>query len=106
MVAGYVNLISTFPNQIDIVACRYTIKTVCLLLLGVYMWYENRRRDKLAEKEGYAVPEGQRNKLAEEAGMVSNCNRFLFPYALSNHNMTVIQNDVTETDNKWFRYVL
>ena len=106
MVAGCVNLI-TFPNQIDMVACRYTIKTICLLLLGVYMWYENRRRNKLAEKEGYAVPEGQRNKLAEEAGMVSSCAEFLFYYTpLSTHDITTNQNDVTETDNKWFRYVL
>ena len=49
----------------------YTIKTACHLVLGLYMWYENHRRDKVTLREGYAVPEEERNKLAEEAGMVS-----------------------------------
>jgi len=34
------------------------------------MFYENRRRDREAEAGGYAVPEEERARLAEEAGMV------------------------------------
>lgn len=55
---------------------RYTVKTGCHLVLGLYMWYENHRRDNLAVKEGYVVPEAERNKLAEEAGMVSGSLSF------------------------------
>ncbi|KAK7691754.1 hypothetical protein QCA50_005155 [Cerrena zonata] len=73
-----------FPTATKAMMAGYTVKTGCHLILGLYMWYENCRRDKLAAKEGYALPEAERNKLAEEAGM----------------------NDVTEADNKWFRYVL
>ncbi|KAI0028085.1 MFS general substrate transporter [Vararia minispora EC-137] len=54
------------------------------VILGLYMYFENLRRDRLAEREGYAVPEDVRVRLAEEEGM----------------------KDVTERDNKWFRYVL
>ncbi|THU89913.1 MFS general substrate transporter [Dendrothele bispora CBS 962.96] len=73
-----------YPTATKAMMAGYTVKTGCHVLLGLYMWYENRRRDQLARQEGKVVPEEERQRLAEEAGM----------------------NDVTEKDNVWFRYVL
>ncbi|KAK7439852.1 hypothetical protein VKT23_017424 [Stygiomarasmius scandens] len=73
-----------YPTATKAMMAGYTIKTGCHVLLGLYMWYENRRKDLLVKQEGKVVPEEERKRLAEEAGM----------------------NDVTENDNIWFRYVL
>ncbi|KAF9036440.1 MFS general substrate transporter [Hymenopellis radicata] len=73
-----------YPTATKAMLAGYTVKTGCHILLGLYMWYENRRRDALAEASGDDISEEERARLAEEAGM----------------------NDVTEFDNKYFRYVL
>jgi len=73
-----------YPTATKAMMAGYVVKAACHLALGLYMWYENRRRDKAEEKAGTLVPENERARLAEEAGM----------------------SDVTEFDNRWFRYVL
>ncbi|KAF8922343.1 major facilitator superfamily domain-containing protein [Mucidula mucida] len=73
-----------YPTATKAMLAGYTVKTGCHILLGLYMWYENRRRDALAAVSGDDISEDERARLAEEAGM----------------------NDVTESDNKYFRYVL
>lgn len=56
----------------------YSVKLICHLLLGLYMWNDNRKRDKAAG--GVPVDE----KRGAEAGML----------------------DLTEFENPDFRYVL
>ncbi|KAF9036441.1 MFS general substrate transporter [Hymenopellis radicata] len=73
-----------YPTATKAMLAGYTVKTACHILLGLYMWYENRRRDALADASGDHISEEERARLAEEAGM----------------------NDVTDFDNKYFRYVL
>ncbi|VDC05871.1 unnamed protein product [Peniophora sp. CBMAI 1063] len=73
-----------YPTATKAMMAGYAAKCGLHVILGLYMFFENRRRDTLAEAEGYALPEEERSRLAVDAGM----------------------NDVTEHDNKWFRYVL
>ncbi|KAF5356616.1 hypothetical protein D9758_008204 [Tetrapyrgos nigripes] len=73
-----------YPTATKAMMAGYTIKLGCHVFLGLYMWYDNKRRDRLAKEQGKIVSEEKRRQLAEEAGM----------------------NDVTEVDNVWFRYVL
>ena len=61
----------------------YVVKTVTMGALGVYMWNENRRRDKKAKAAGETLSEEERALLAEQTAM----------------------NDVTELRNPYFRYV-
>ncbi|KAF7311323.1 MFS general substrate transporter [Mycena kentingensis (nom. inval.)] len=75
-----------YPTATKAMMAGYTVKTGCHIFLALYMWYENRARDRLAAQEPkeMRVSEEERVRLAEEEGM----------------------RDVTEFDNKWFRYVL
>lgn len=66
-----VEMISHSLNTVTIYLFSYVVKTALHLTLGFYMWYDNRRRDRKAEAEGTVVPEEERAKLAEQAGMVS-----------------------------------
>lgn len=61
----------------------YSVKTVMVVVLYVYMWSVNRKRDREAALEGSGLSEEQ-EKQAIEQGM----------------------QDVTELDNRGFRYVL
>ncbi|KAI0097112.1 MFS general substrate transporter [Daldinia grandis] len=61
----------------------YSVKTVMVVVLYIYMWSVNRKRDREAALEGSGLSEEQ-EKQAIEQGM----------------------QDVTELDNKGFRYVL
>ncbi|KAF3064462.1 hypothetical protein GL218_01831 [Daldinia childiae] len=61
----------------------YSVKTVMVIVLYIYMWSVNRKRDREAALEGFGLSEEQ-EKQAIEQGM----------------------QDVTELDNKGFRYVL
>ncbi|KAF7297521.1 MFS general substrate transporter [Mycena indigotica] len=74
-----------YPTATKAMMAGYVVKTVCHVLLGAYMWNDNRLRDRVALKTGGELPsEDERARLAEQEGM----------------------KDVTEFDNKWFRYVL
>ncbi|KAJ6494230.1 MFS general substrate transporter [Mycena sanguinolenta] len=73
-----------YPTATKSMMAGYVVKTVCHLLLGFYMWNSNRLRDRDAISSGENIPPEERERLAEEEGM----------------------KDVTEFDNKWFRYVL
>ncbi|KAJ6548663.1 MFS general substrate transporter [Mycena capillaripes] len=73
-----------YPTATKAMMVGYVVKTACHLFLGVYMWNSNQARDREAAAAGENITEDQRAKLAEEEGM----------------------KDVTEFDNKWFRYVL
>ncbi|KZV60865.1 MFS general substrate transporter [Peniophora sp. CONT] len=73
-----------YPTATKAMMAGYAAKCGLHAILGLYMLFENCRRDRRAEVEGYALPEEERSRLAVDAGM----------------------NDVTEHDNKWFRYVL
>lgn len=61
----------------------YCVKTTMVAVLYLYMWSENRKRDREAAVQGSGLSEEQ-EKEAIEQGM----------------------QDVTELDNKGFRYVL
>ncbi|KAI1465077.1 MFS general substrate transporter [Daldinia caldariorum] len=61
----------------------YSVKTVMVIVLYIYMWMVNKKRDREAALEGPGLSE-EREKQAIEQGM----------------------QDVTELDNKGFRYVL
>ncbi|KAJ7073110.1 major facilitator superfamily domain-containing protein [Mycena amicta] len=71
-----------YPTATKAMMAGYVVKTACHLLLAGYMWNENRLRDR----DTVIGPEEERERArkAEEEGM----------------------RDVTEFDNKWFRYVL
>ncbi|KAJ6626526.1 MFS general substrate transporter [Mycena sp. CBHHK59/15] len=73
-----------YPTATKSMMAGYVVKTACHLILGFYMWNSNRLRNKAAAESGDAVSEEERARLAEEEGM----------------------KDVTEFDNKCFRYVL
>ncbi|KAJ7486670.1 major facilitator superfamily domain-containing protein [Mycena latifolia] len=73
-----------YPTATKAMMAGYVVKTACHLLLGFYMWNSNRIRDREAAASGENVSEEERVRRAEEEGM----------------------KDVTEFDNKWFRYVL
>ncbi|KAH8813415.1 MFS general substrate transporter [Flagelloscypha sp. PMI_526] len=73
-----------YPTATKAIMAGSAIKCGFHVILGIYMYLENRRRDREAEENGETVPEEERKKLAEEAGM----------------------RDLTEHENKWFRYVL
>ncbi|KAJ7131167.1 MFS general substrate transporter [Mycena epipterygia] len=73
-----------YPTATKSMMAGYVVKTACHLVLGFYMWNSNRLRDQAAAAAGENMPEEERARLAEEEGM----------------------KDVTEFDNKWFRYVL
>lgn len=51
----------------------YVVKTAMHAVLGLYMWYWNRRWNKQAKANGTEIPEDERRKRAEEVGMVSAC---------------------------------
>jgi hypothetical protein len=51
----------------------YVVKTAMHAVLGIYMWYWNRRWNKQAKADGTEIPEDERRKRAEEVGMVSAC---------------------------------
>ncbi|KAL1745032.1 major facilitator superfamily domain-containing protein [Schizophyllum fasciatum] len=72
-----------YPTATKAMMAGYVVKTGCHVLLGLYMWNSNRLRDNAAAN-GSAVSEQERARRAEEAGMT----------------------DITEFENKWFRYVL
>ena len=100
--AGYVERTLYVGSSLTFSISRYAAKCGLHVILGLYMLFENRRRDKHAKAEGYELPEDERLRLAVEAGMVRDspsdvCTRIDVAY---------LQNDVTEHDNKWFRYVL
>lgn len=61
----------------------YSVKTIMVAVLYVFMWHENRKRDREAATNGSNLTTEQ-EKAAIEAGM----------------------QDMTEIDNKGFRYVL
>lgn len=61
----------------------YSVKTIMVVVLYVYMWRENKRRDREAASGGAGLT-AEQEKAAIEAGM----------------------HDMTEIDNKGFRYVL
>ncbi|KAL1845298.1 hypothetical protein VTK73DRAFT_718 [Phialemonium thermophilum] len=61
----------------------YSIKTIMVVVLYVYMWSVNKKRDREAAAEGAEVA-AERERAAIEGGM----------------------HDMTELDNKGFRYVL
>lgn len=73
----------------------YTVKLTAVVALYLYMYFENKRRDRLALESGDSEDDGV------EAGMLvcSNSNLWLMKDWLD------IQ-DQTEIDNKKFRYVL
>ncbi|KAJ7197771.1 major facilitator superfamily domain-containing protein, partial [Mycena pura] len=73
-----------YPTATKAMMAGYVIKTACHLALALYMWRSNRMRDRAAAAAGENVPEEERARRAEEEGM----------------------RDVTDADNKWFRYVL
>ncbi|KAH8833374.1 major facilitator superfamily domain-containing protein, partial [Flagelloscypha sp. PMI_526] len=73
-----------YPTATKAIMAGSAIKCGFHIILGIYMYYENLRRDKEALEKGEVIPEEERKKLAEEAGM----------------------RDMTEHENKWFRYVL
>ncbi|KAJ7197770.1 major facilitator superfamily domain-containing protein [Mycena pura] len=73
-----------YPTATKAMMAGYVIKTACHLALALYMWRSNRMRDRAAAAAGEDLPEEERARRAEEEGM----------------------RDVTEADNKWFRYVL
>ncbi|KAJ7181206.1 major facilitator superfamily domain-containing protein [Mycena filopes] len=73
-----------YPTATKAMMAGYVVKTACHLILGVYMWNSNRLRNREAVESGENVTEEERARHAEEEGM----------------------KDVTEFDNKWFRYVL
>ena len=60
----------------------YSIKLVAVLVLFAYMWSVNKKRDRESASGVHLTPEEE--KAAIEAGML----------------------DVTEIDNKGFRYIL
>lgn len=60
----------------------YSVKLCAVLVLYAYMWRENKKRDR--EAAGGMGLSGDEERAAVEAGM----------------------NDVTELDNKGFRYIL
>ena len=60
----------------------YTVKLVAVLVLYAYMWSVNKKRDR-ESASGISLT-GEEEKAAVEAGML----------------------DVTELDNKGFRYIL
>lgn len=73
-----------YPTATKAMMAGYVVKAGCHVLLGLYMWNENRRRDQAAAADGSVVPDQERARLAEELGMA----------------------DITELKNQWFRYVL
>ncbi|KAJ7267787.1 major facilitator superfamily domain-containing protein [Mycena rebaudengoi] len=73
-----------YPTATKSMMAGYVVKTVCHLALGIYMWNSNRLRDRNAVAAGENISKAERARLAEEEGM----------------------KDITEFDNKWFRYVL
>ncbi|KAJ6511684.1 MFS general substrate transporter [Mycena vulgaris] len=73
-----------YPTATKAMMAGYVVKTACHLFLGFYMWNSNRMRNQDAAASGEDVSEEERVRRAEEEGM----------------------KDVTEFDNKWFRYVL
>ncbi|TRM69115.1 major facilitator superfamily domain-containing protein [Schizophyllum amplum] len=73
-----------YPTATKSMMAGYVVKTSCHIMLGLYMWNSNRLRNNAASKLGTAVPEAERARRAEEAGMT----------------------DITEFENQWFRYVL
>ncbi|KAJ7097131.1 major facilitator superfamily domain-containing protein [Mycena belliarum] len=73
-----------YPTATKAMMSGYVIKTACHLILGYYMWNSNRLRDRDAAASGENVSEEERARRAEDEGM----------------------KDVTEFDNKWFRYVI
>ncbi|KAJ7023901.1 major facilitator superfamily domain-containing protein [Mycena alexandri] len=73
-----------YPTATKSMMAGYVVKTACHLILGFYMWNSNRLRNRDAAASGEKVSEEERSRRAEEEGM----------------------KDVTEFDNKWFRYVL
>ncbi|KAJ7648779.1 MFS general substrate transporter [Mycena polygramma] len=73
-----------YPTATKSMMAGYVVKTACHLFLALYMWNSNRLRDRDAVSSGENLPEEERARLAESEGM----------------------KDVTEFDNKWFRYVL
>ncbi|KAJ7669671.1 major facilitator superfamily domain-containing protein [Mycena rosella] len=73
-----------YPTATKAMMAGYVVKTACHLFLGFYMWNSNRLRDGDAVASDENVSEEVRMHRAEEEGM----------------------KDVTEFDNKWFRYVL
>ncbi|KAF8193860.1 MFS general substrate transporter [Mycena galopus ATCC 62051] len=73
-----------YPTATKSMMAGYVVKLVCHLILSFYMWNSNRLRDRDAVESGDKTSHEERERLAEEQGM----------------------KDVTEFDNKWFRYVL
>ncbi|KAH8925192.1 MFS general substrate transporter [Atractiella rhizophila] len=73
-----------YPTATKAMLAGYVIKTGMHIILGVYMYLENRRRDRKAIEDGSVLEEVERAKRAEELGMM----------------------DTTEKDNPYFRYVL
>ncbi len=61
----------------------YVVKTVSLASLGVYMVWQNKKRDRAAAAEGLLLNRAELAKRAEELGMM----------------------DSTEWNNPYFRYV-
>ncbi|WVQ81140.1 hypothetical protein IAT38_003262 [Cryptococcus sp. DSM 104549] len=73
-----------YPTATKAMLAGYVAKTSLHLILGLYMWFSNRRWDKQAAERGEVLEEEVRRKKAEEVGMT----------------------DATEWHNPYFRYAL
>jgi hypothetical protein len=72
-----------YPTATKAMLAGYVVKTICLASLGVYMIWQNKKRDRAAREAGVTLNEEERARKAEELGMM----------------------DTTEWNNPYFRYV-
>lgn len=88
-----------YPTATKAMMASYAAKTGLHLILGAYLYWENRRRDRLARDAGEDISDEDRRRLAEQIGMVSGQNS---EWSAAKTSKT----DATEWHNPYFRYEL
>ena len=73
-----------YPTATKAMLAGYVVKTVMHASLGIYMFWQNKMRDRVAREAGEVLSDEERAKRAEELGMT----------------------DTTELNNPYFRYAL